>query len=298
MPDRLIVLNKDEDTVSFVDVDSGATIQKIDVGHHPHEVETVPEENLCYVSNALEGDVSVIDTEAMEETERIEHPEFVFPHDIKVSPDRSKLYLASTHAHKVFIFERPSHDVVKVLKTGQRLSHMLDPMPDWSRVYVPNIGSNTLSVLNPSTDEIEMHVSVGKGPEGVSVHPGGEFLYVANQDENNLYVLSTEHHGVLAKHPIGTTPVRMVFSPDGTYAFVPNRESHDVSVIDTSRHWEIKRLPVGRWPGGVVFSPTGERAYVANNKTNDVSVIDVGTLKEIERFDVGIHPDGIGYLFH
>ncbi|MFC2077334.1 YncE family protein [Candidatus Bipolaricaulota bacterium] len=294
--DRLMVLNKDEDSVSFIEAESGRCLRVLPVGAHPHEVAITSNGDTAYVSNATGNSVSIIDVVTMEETGRIEHAEFQFPHDLKISPDGKKLYMAATYANKVLIYERPSHKLLKVLATGQRLSHMLAPTPDWKFLYIPNLGSNTLSVLNTTTDEIERHISVGKKPEGVAVHPSGAFLYVANQDENNIYVLSTEHHGILAKHPIGDLPVRLVFSPDGRYAFTANRLSHDVSVIDSTRHWEIKRIPVGRWPGGIVFSPSGERAYVANNKTNDVSVIDVGALKEVDRFQAGIHPDGIGLV--
>ncbi|UCF09922.1 MAG: YncE family protein [Candidatus Bipolaricaulota bacterium] len=294
--DRLVVLNKDENSVSFIGTEGGETLRVVLVGAHPHEVAITRDGSTAYVSNALGNSVSILDTGAMEETGRIEHEEFQFPHDLKISPDESKLYIAVTYAHKVFICERPSHRLLKIVPTGQRLSHMLAPTPDWRRLYVPNLGSNTLSVLNTETDEIEKHIVVGRKPEGVAVHPSGAFLYVANQDEDNVFALSAEHHGIVARHPVGKTPVRLVFSPDGRYAFTANRESHDVSVIDTERHWEIKRIPVGRWPGGIVFDPTGTRAYVANNKTNDVSVIDVQSLREIERFDAGVHPDGIGYL--
>ena len=294
--DRLLVLNKDEASVSFIEADGGRCLKVLPVGSHPHEVAITSDGVIAYVSNAMGNSISIIDTVAMVESGRIEHEGFQFPHDLKISPDGQKLYVAVTYAHKVYIYERPSHKLLKILPTGQRMSHMLSPTPDWKYLYVPNLGSNSLSLLNTATDEIEMHVSVGKKPEGVAVHLSGEFLYVANQDENNFYVLDTKHHGLLAKHPIGETPVRLVFSPDGKLAFTANRNSHDVSVIDTERHWEIKRIPVGRWPGGIVFDPTGARAYVANNKTNDVSVIDVQTLKEIERFEAGIHPDGIGLI--
>ena len=296
MPDRLLVLNKDEATVSFVETDSGRCLGVLPVGASPHEVAVTSDRTTAYVSNAGDNSISSIDTATMAETGRIEHEEFQFPHDIKISPDGQKLYVAVTYAHKILIFERPSHRLLKSLPTGQRLSHMLAPTPDWRHLYIPNLGSNTLSYLNTETDEVEMHISVGRKPEGVAVHPSGEFLYVANQDDNDFAVLSTKNHGLIARGAIGDLPVRLVFSPDGALAFTANRLSHDVSVICTKQHREIKRIPVGRWPGGIVFDPTGARAYVANNKTNDVSVIDVQTLKEIGRFDAGIHPDGIAYL--
>jgi YVTN family beta-propeller protein len=295
-PDQLIVLNKDENTVSFLNASDGQCLRTIPVGAHPHEIAIASDGALAYVSNAMGNSISIIDPVGMEEVGRIEHEEFQFPHDLKISPDGTKLYVAVTYAHKVFIYHRPSHSLHKIVPTGQRLSHMLAPTPDWTHLFIPNLGSHTLSVLCTATDEIEKQIVVGRGPEGVAVHPSGEFLYVANQEEDSLYVLNTEHHGLIARHPLGDTPVRLVFSPDGAYAFTANRNSHDLSVIDTDRHREIKRIPVGRWPGGIVFNPVGTLAYVANNKTNDVSVIDVRKLQEAQRFGAGIHPDGIGYL--
>ncbi|GAA0354088.1 YncE family protein [Bacillus horti] len=147
------------------------------------------------------------------------------------------------------------------------------------------------------------HFPVGKGPEGVAVHPNGQHLYVANQDDNNLYVIDKDSFEVLFKRRIGACPVRLVFSPDGKYALIPNRESGDLSIIETEqqingqiRPWEVKRIRVGVWPGGTVFNPEGSYAYVANNKTDDISVINMHTLKEEDRIDAGIHPDGIAYL--
>ncbi len=293
---RILVLNKDEASISFIDSETGICLKVIGVGEHPHEVAIDATAATAYVSNAMGNSISIIATDAMEETGRIKHEDFQFPHDVKLSPDGTKLYVAVTYANKIFIYERPSHRLLKIVPTGQRLSHMLSPTPDWTYLYVPNLGSDTLSMLNTRTDEIEKHISVGKKPEGVAVHPSGEFLYVANQDEDNFYALCTKDHGLLARHPIGKTPVRLVFSPDGKLALTANRNSHDVSVIDTQRHWEVKRIPVGRWPGGIVFDSSGTRAFVANNKTNDISVIDVESLKEIARYEAGIHPDGIGLI--
>ncbi|HYK75221.1 MAG TPA: YncE family protein, partial [Pseudoneobacillus sp.] len=170
-------------------------------------------------------------------------------------------------------------------------------------VYVPNIGSHNITVIDAEKEEIINHFPVGPGPEGVAVHPNGELLYVANQEDDTLFVMDTKTYKVLHKRRVGKVPVRLVFSPDGKYALIANRDSSDVSVILTEqkingqvRPWEIKRIPVGGWAGGVVFNEEGTYAYVANNKTNDISVINMSTLKEENRIDVGIHPDGIAYL--
>ena len=294
-PGRLIVLNKDEHTVTFLSCSSGEVLATLAVDRDPHEVAVTPDGRTAYVVSSVGATVAVIDTATMSVRDTFTHPEFAFPHHVDFDAD-GNLWLASTLANKVFVFSVPDHACLSVIATGGHSSHMLAFTPDRRHVYVPNIRSNSLTRIDVAARRVESQVLVGKGPEGVAVHPSGDFLYVAAQHEDQVQVLSTRTHELIARESVGSMPVRMAFTPDGRYAFVPNRYSKDVSVIATDRHREVKRIPIGIWPGGVVFDATGRYAYVANNKTNDVSVIDVDALWEVARYRVGIHPDGIGYV--
>ena len=293
---RLIVLNKDENTVSYVNCRDGATLAKVAVDTNPHEVAVSPDGATAYVTNSGGDSLSVFDNHKMAEVERITHPEFRFPHGLALSPDGSQLWLASTRSDRVFVFATANMQAETVLATGQSKTHMVSPNADWSRAYVANIGSATVTAIDVARREVTKHIVVGNGPEGVGVHPAGGDLYVANQHDNSLYILSETHHGLIRRLALGTLPIRVAFTPDGRYALLPNRESNDLSVIDCERRWEIKRLPTGVWPGGTVVDSAGAHAYVANNKTNDVSVYDLTRLKEVARFEAGIHPDGLGYI--
>lgn len=294
-PGRLIVLNKDEHTVTFLSCATGATLATIAVDRDPHEVAVTPDGRTSYVVSSVGGTVAVIDNARMAVRATFTHPEFAFPHHVDFDAD-GHLWLASTLANKVFVFSVPDHDCLAAIPTGQHSSHMLAFTPDRRHVFVPNIRSNSLTLIETATRRVVRHVLTGKGPEGVAVHPSGAFLYVAAQHEDLVQVLSTATFELIARESVGSMPVRMAFSPDGRYAFVPNRYSKDLSVLATDRHREVKRIPIGVWPGGVVFEPNGRYAYVANNKTNDVSVVDVEALWEVARYRVGIHPDGIGYV--
>jgi len=293
---RLLVLNKDADTVSFISASTGETLRTIPVDHNPHEVVVSPDAATSYVTNSGGNTLSIIDNRKMAETGRITHPDFRFPHGLGLTPDGRHLWLASTRSDRVFVFATASMTAETVLATGQSRSHMISPTPDWSKVYVPNIGSATVTVIDVARRAILKHIPVGNGPEGVGTHPAGRDLYVANQHDNSLYVLDEGNHGLLARLALGTLPIRIAFTPDGSYALLPNRESGDLSIVDTERRWEIKRIRVGVWPGGTVTDLAGAYAYVANNKTNDISVVDLRTLKEVGRFDAGIHPDGMAFV--
>ena len=296
----LIVLNKDEDTLSFIDAVSHETIKTIATDHNPHEVVVSPGGDKTYVTCSLGNALNIIDNATFEIVKTIKDEDFNFPHGVGIKDN--KLYIASTHNSMIFVIDITTDEIIKRFPTYQHLSHMISFSPDKARIYVPNIGSNNVTLIDTATDTITSHIPVGRGPEGLAAHPEGP-VYVANQSDNTLYIIDPDTFETRHKRRLGETPVRLVFSPDGKYALIPNRQSKDVSVIDSAqalnggvRPGEIKRIPVGNWPGGVVFNETGRLAYVANNKTNDISVIDMETLKETARIDAGIHPDGIAYV--
>lgn len=303
MGEYLIVLNKDEDSISIIDLAQQKEIKRVACDHNPHEIVIMTTKPRAYITCSGGNTINVLDLNTFEVIKRIEHPDFKFPHGVGLTADEATLYMASTRSGRVFLIDTATNEVEKVLVTHQASSHMISFSPDGNTVFVPNIASNNITVIDVETESIITHIPVGRGPEGVAVHPGGKHLFVANQHDNDLTVLDTTTYDVIHRRKLGTLPIRLVFSPDGRYALAPNRESGDLSILETAhtlngetRPWEVKRIRVGVWPGGVVFNSNGSKAYVANNKDNDISVIDMSNLKEVGRIDAGTHPDGIAYL--
>lgn len=323
----LVVLNKDEDTVSFVDTTDGSTIKKIETAYNPHEVLVVPHVNKTYVSCSLGNEVMIIDNDELEVVDTITHPKFDFPHGLATTPDGEKLYLAATYSEYIFVIDPETDEITNVIDSHQKWTHMISFSPDGAIAYIANMNSDNVSLIDTETEEFVDHIPVGGGPEGIAAHPNGEHLYVANQEDSSLYVMDVETFDVLYEREIGDLPVRCVFSPDGRYALIANRASGNLSIVDSQfelgneldphtirspnelflhdseneldtkiRPWEVKRISLGQAPGGIVFEEDGSYAYVANNFTNDVSVVNMETLKEERRFDVGVHPDGIDIM--
>lgn len=297
----LLVLNKDEDSISIVNPDSGSIERTVETDFNPHEVTVDSAGEEAYVTCSLGGSLLVYDTTTWERLTTITHEAFDFPHGVAIRSSAEELWLAATGSSTLFVIDTDSHDIREMIETGEEQSHMVSITPDESRAYVANIGSDTVTVIDCEDRAIVGHVAVGEGPEGIAAM--AEYVLVANQDDSLLSVVDHDELAQVNRALLGTTPVRVVPQPAGRYVFVANRESNDISVIDTEhvrddevRPWEVRRVPVGIWPGGTVFDETGATAYVANNKTNDVSVIDVDEFAERRRIDVGLHPDGIAYL--
>ncbi len=298
---RLVVLNKDADTLSVVDPATGETERTVETDFNPHEVAIGPDGEQVFVTCSLGGSLVVYDADTWERLATVEHDLFDFPHGLAVRESAGELWLAATYSSTVFVVDLDTHEILETFPTHQEKSHMVSLSPDESRAYVANIGSDNVTEIDCDARRVLADPPVGEEPEGIAAMEA--YVLVANQEDGTLSVLDYDDLEVTSRALLGETPIRVVPQPGGRYVFVPNRESNDVSVIDTEhvrdgerRPWEIKRVPVGRWPGGTVFDPAGERAFVANNKTNDVSVIDTDALAETRRIDAGLHPDGIAYL--
>ena len=57
--------------------------------------------------------------------------------------------------------------------------------------YIPNFGSNTVSVIDTGTDTVAATVNVGSNPFGVAVAPDGSHVYVTNMYNNTTSVIDT-----------------------------------------------------------------------------------------------------------
>jgi YVTN family beta-propeller protein len=300
---ELVVLNKDADSVWYLDADTGERLGTVETDFNPHEVAVSPDGSTSYVTCSLGQSLLFLDNESREVTGRFEHELFDFPHGLAVRESAGELWLVSTYSSQVYVFDIETEALLETFPTHQELSHMVTLSPDESRAYLANIGSDSVTVVDADERSIVADPPVGESPEGIAVDPDTGEVLVANQDDGTLSRIDPDSLDVDVVTHLGETPIRVVFSPDGRYALVPNRESNDVSVVDTEfvrdgdrRPWEVKRVPVGVWPGGTVFDPDGDRAFVANNKTNDVSVIDAETFEERARYDTDIHPDGIAFV--
>lgn len=78
MSDRLIVLNKDDDSVSFVDPEAGETTDVVETDFNPHEVAIAPDGSKTYVTCSLGGALNVIDNDSFGVVDRF---------DVRIHPD-------------------------------------------------------------------------------------------------------------------------------------------------------------------------------------------------------------------
>ncbi|MES2112574.1 MAG: YncE family protein [Bacteroidota bacterium] len=168
------------------------------------------------------------------------------------------------------------------------------------RVYTGNQVSNTVSVIDPSTDKLLGEINLGKPyPNVLSPLYRGQALvhglgYSAKRKmlaavaigSNSVTLISTQNNKVLKTIYVGRSPHEATFTPDGNQIWVTVRGEAYISVIDAGLMAEIKQVPVADGPGMVSFSPDGKVAYICSSFTPELDVVDTKSYQTIKKIPV------------
>lgn len=146
-----------------------------------------------------------------------------------------------------------------------------------SFAYIPNHYSNSVSVIDTSTNTVVATPAVGNGPFGVAVNPTGTRVYITNLNGGTVSVLDTSSNTVIATITVGENPYGITVTPNGSRVYVANWLSNTVSAIDTNTNTVTATIPVGAGPFGIDVNPAGSCVYVTNNAIDTLSVIDTST---------------------
>lgn len=161
------------------------------------------------------------------------------------------------------------------------------------RLYVPNFGDNSVSMIDLTKNTYPTNIPVGTQPMGVAVHPNGLKVYVTNYGSDQVSIIDVFTNTVEATVSVGDGPWGIALNSDGSRAYVTNAAAGTVSVINTETHALIgSPITVGTEPIGIAVSAGDQRVFVANRASNTVSVINT-TTNSVSTVAVGNMPRAI-----
>jgi YVTN family beta-propeller protein len=294
----LLVVNKHEDTVSFVNPETLECIAAVGTGHDPHEVIITPDQRFAYLSNyAPPGDtISVIDLPRREHVLQIPTGRFTRIHGAAIAPNGNHAYFTAGQTGYVVEIDLRTNTVTRGILTHGEVSHMVLVSPDGERLCTANIGSRDVSVIERKSGDLITRVPCDAGCEGLAFTPDGEFLWAANQEAGNITVIDAGRNEVAGTMACPGTPLRIRFAANGELALVSNWVAQgEVVAINVAERREVKRLAVGNQPIGVEISPDGRRAFVTNMSSDEIHVIDMGDLTVASVFHTGKGPDAMAW---
>lgn len=298
----LLVLNKDDAALAFVDPESGKVLSRVPVGEAPHEIAVSSDGTLAFVSNygsrTPGTTISVIDVPGRKESRRVDLGPLRKPHGLCFS--EGKLYFTAETNKLVGRFDPSSNQVDWLMGTGQNSTHMVLVSRDASQIYSANIGSDTITVMDRTQSPAGWNataVPVGQGPEGMDLSPDGKELWTANSRDGSVSVVDLASKKVTATIAVNTKRSnRLKFTADGRHILISDLESGEVVVLDAATRKEIKRVKLGRNVEGILIVPGGSRIFAAVTGDNAIAELDPDTFEVRRRISPGNGPDGMAWV--
>ena len=161
---------------------------------------------------------------------------------------------------------------------------------DGTSIWVANLGSGTVSKINPTTNTVTATVTVGVSPVGVAFD--GTSIWVANRESGTVSKINTTTNTLTATVTVGVDPVGVAF--DGTSIWVTNAGSGTVSKINPTTNSVTATVAVGGSPFGVAFD--GTSIWVTSSTgSGSVSKINTTTNTVTATVTVGASPQGVAF---
>lgn len=227
------------------------------------------------------------------------------------APELSALlvYITNEDSNNVSVIHRQTGEVVSTVMVGKRpRGTAAGTIKERFRIYVANSGSDSVSIIDPTTNTVEHEVPVrfGREPEGIAVAKASsatEFIFVANYSSNTISIINAVSRQEVGKVAVGNGPIAIAADPpiesvlesrflspeDLSFlrnyrnrfvnVYVANKNSNDLSVIRVDARTglveEVFSLKVEWSPIAVAADAARGKVYVANQGSDKLSVIDV-----------------------
>lgn len=159
-----------------------------------------------------------------------------------------------------------------------------------ARVYVPNVASGTVSVIDPKTFKVIKTLSVGGAPHHITPAWNLKELYVDNPGSGTLRVIDprTSELGRTIDVP---TPYNLYFTPDGSKAMVVAEYDQKIEFRDRRTWGVLKDVPIpGRGVDHMDFSADGRSVVASCEYTGTVVKVNTNSMTVTGVLDVGGRP--------
>ncbi len=269
---RAYVPNSGSNTVSVLDLKSQKQIAVVAVGQGPDEARISPDGDTLVVTNRKAGSVTLIDPHTL--TVRSAFGGCPQAGDAVILPDSSKAFVACTGGRQVMaigLAQHPTKDhphrqtlpdrELALLDVGQTPTH-LALKPDGGEIFVSNFGSDTISEIDTSTNEVGGAYLVGAHPAYGVVGNDDSTLWVSNFNADTIGVYSIDDGKLVHTVQVGDGPTALAFSADNFWLFAVDASSGDVTVVRT-----LAYTPSGAPIAGQMFT-----ILPAGRDPNDIAI--------------------------
>jgi len=270
---RIYVTNIDSDTVSVIDGSTDKVVSEISSVSNPVGITINSLRSMVYVTNIDENTLSMIDSVKGTVTKNITVG--INPFAIGVyQQDRNNdfLYATNSLSNTVSVIRSNSTtDVVIKNVTVGNFPVGVAVDQDRNIVYVTNMRSNSLTLIDAITNEVIKNVTVGNLPVGVAVDQATHMVYVSNTFDNTVSVIS----------PSSTIVVKNI-------RVNPNNPDIERPLPNIVRFPTVASF--------IAIDQTSNLTYVSNTHSNKISIINSSSNELVVGVTIEIDPENLGEI--
>jgi YVTN family beta-propeller protein len=236
-------------TVSIVDTRTQSLVGKIDLGRYrrPHGIDVIPTTGNLLVTTELPSMLLMVDPRARKIVKEYDIKGKA-PHLVRLAADGVWAYTSNTDTGTLSAVNLQTGEV-KVIPIGERPQGMAFS-PDGRRLYVTNMNSNSITIVDTQTKTRVGDIPTGKGPVRIRITPDGKVAVYALQVGEAVGFANLETRKEETRVKLTGQPVSLTFSADNKSAFSAVQSQDKIFVIPlaTRKIEKIISAPHGSGP--------------------------------------------------
>jgi YVTN family beta-propeller protein len=211
-------------------------------------------------------------------------PVSVGPYNDLFDPDNHVLYVASGNHFSV---GGDAGNVTVINTTNNRpITNITEPFhhtprdlaydPVDKKLFVADVYSNTVTVINTTSNTVIDSVPAGSITDGVVYDSSNGDVYAINAGSPVTVIKASDDH-VIGSITVGSNSLGGVFDPANGEVYVFNQNSGSVSVINGATNTVLTTIHGLPSPVAGAYDSANGKIYVANYDSGGVSIIDTSS---------------------
>ena len=202
-----------------------------------------------------------------------------------------RVYTADQTSNTVTVIDPSTSRVLGAIPFGaQRLANLLHPQylasidvhglmyaPGRQRLAVVSVGSNTVDIVDTTTNRAISHTDVGRASHEGWFTPDGTQFWVADRGRDTVTMVDAVHGGVITNLPVGPGPSKVVMSPDGRWAYINHISTPEITIVNVAARTVAGTITglADRFSSDLAISPDGQQLWVPHKRAGKTTVVDL-----------------------
>ena len=175
---RILTANQGSNTVSLIDVATGAAYGSVGTGEQPHHVLSTPDGSEFWVTLYGENRLQVFDPQTLKETASVDVG--AVNDDLTFDPSGKRLYVSLGKSNAVAVIDVAARKLLQTVPVGNT-PHGVKVSPDGKYLVVTNTADNTVSLLTLQPQaSVVATIKTGANPFEVVISDDSKTAYVSD----------------------------------------------------------------------------------------------------------------------